>query len=113
MTNTDTCDPKCPHWRKWKEKCPHYMYTGWRAAEGGQPVYLNDCAPKRSVLMQMELHAKIDGYHESVSSERKKHNETIKLLLAHIGQLTDNVPQIEVENVELLQIEEKDEDNHK
>ncbi len=112
MTNTDTCNLKCPYWKKWKENCPNYMKTGWRAAEGGQPIYLNDCAPKRSVLMHQDLTERFLGWQKASEEERNLQTNNAKLLLAHIGQLTDDVPQIEFsEDAKVLQIEEKNEDN--
>ena len=114
MKNVDTCNNiKCPYWKKWKENCPNFMKTGWRAAEGGQPIYLNDCAPRRSVLMHMDQMERLEGWQKAAEQERNLAMNNQTLLLAHIAQLTDNVPQLEVPNCEVLQIEENNEDNHK
>ena len=76
MNVQDTCTTKCKFWKKYKENCPFFMETLWAPHEGSsQPKTVKDCAPKRSLILQMETFAMIQGLHTASNQERNlQHN---------------------------------------
>ena len=112
-----TCHTECKYWKKYKENCPHFFKTTWTPSDGAQPYQINDCAPKRSVLLTMDLNSRLLGFQQACEEERNTQMNNIKLLLAHIDQVTSQLETVDVPKLtmeaEVLQIEDKDEDNHK
>ena len=52
---TDTCNVKCPFWKKYKDHCPNHVKGMWRTVEGH--VYeTKDCAPKRSMILCQQIY---------------------------------------------------------
>jgi len=106
---TGTCYIKCPWWKKYKEKCPNFIKTTWRPGGGGQPETIDDCAPKRSTLMLMVVLERLEGQQTAANKERNRQNTNIKLMVAHIGQLSDGNPMPKLTydaEAEVLQIED-------
>jgi len=53
---------KCPNYDpNCKGNCPNYMETVWINEQSSKPKILEDCAPKRSVFMLMEMYNHIMG----------------------------------------------------
>ena len=66
-----TCRMSCPFWKKYKENCPHFIETTWMPHDESQPPkIIRDCAPKRSVLLQLELHSKLESLIKTSNQER-------------------------------------------
>jgi hypothetical protein len=105
---TSTCNKKCPFWKKYKEKCPNFIATTWRPSGGGQPLTVNDCSPKRTTLMLMDVLERLDGFHTASNKERNRQNCNIKLLVSHIGQMNEDseMPNLIYDEAEVLQIED-------
>lgn len=94
----DTCNPKCKFWKKYKESCPFFIETTWTPVQGdGQAKTHKDCAPKRSVLLQMEMFNTIGGLHRASNQERNSHNRVLKTLLRFIPgiQIEDDIEKVE------------------
>jgi hypothetical protein len=52
---SDTCNVKCPFFKKYKEYCPNFVKGQWRTVEGH--VYeTRDCAPKRSMILCQQIY---------------------------------------------------------
>lgn len=113
MNLVDTCHDKCPFWKKYKENCPHFLKTTWTPHDSaGTPVIMNDCAPKRSVLMQMELTNRVLGLQHDVEEERNALHANL-MVLAQMAQAPIDVPKIEVLDAQYdaLLIEDKNGEN--
>jgi len=52
---TDTCNEKCPFWKKYKKNCPNYVEGQWRTKEGHTYTTM-DCAPKRSMILCQQIY---------------------------------------------------------
>lgn len=66
-----TCKMSCPFWKKYRHNCPHYIETTWMPHdESRPPKVIKDCAPKRSLLLQLELHSKLEGMIVASNQER-------------------------------------------
>lgn len=80
MEIKDTCHDKCKFWKKYKDNCPNYIETTWIANEGGQLKLIKDCAPKRSLLVSMDVSNRLMALQKEVNTEREMHNRTSSLL---------------------------------
>jgi len=109
MNVQPTCHTGCKYWKKYKENCPHFFKTTWTPSDGAQPYQIDDCAPKRSVLLTMDLNNRLLGFQKAAEEDRNLQNNNIKLLLADMINQQMEVPQITIKDAEVLQIE----DNHK
>ena len=74
----DTCiKEKCPLYKKFKERCPNYIITGWKVHKEAQPVMISDCAPKRTLLMMQTLFNRFIGVQQS---SEKQINTNVKFM---------------------------------
>lgn len=79
----DTCEPKeCHLLRKvLKEKnpkgCPNYIETWWQSAEGGNPILVKDCCPRRMILMSQEI---VNGSLRLQQANEKMRNKAGRVL---------------------------------
>jgi len=74
----DTCiREKCPLWKKFKERCPNFIETGWKEHDSSQPVMISDCAPRRTLLMMQTLYNRFIGVQKS---SEKQINTNVKFM---------------------------------
>ncbi|MHC4757101.1 MAG: hypothetical protein ACYTE8_00430 [Planctomycetota bacterium] len=112
MNLEDTCNTDCPFWKKYKERCPNFLKTTWSPHDTqGTPVLMNDCAPKRSVLMQMEVTNRVLGLQKDVEEDRNAQRANL-LAMAEMARQGMEIPQIEMLDAQYdtLLIEDKNED---
>ena len=62
----------CQSWKENGNKCPHYMETVWVNESNGVPKILEDCAPRRTVLMLMDMHNQLAGIKIYASQTRSR-----------------------------------------
>lgn len=55
MKRSDTCNEKCPFWKKYKKNCPNFVEGEWRTHEG-HTYKTFDCAPKRSMILCQQVY---------------------------------------------------------
>jgi hypothetical protein len=76
----DTCKKSdCHLWKKYREKCPNYVRSGWRSVESNQEKTIHDCAPIRTMLMLQELYNRLIGV--------EKVGEQTRNALVQIGKM--------------------------
>jgi hypothetical protein len=72
---TDTCIKNCVFFEKYMQdgnNCPFYMQTTWLDEKSGQPKICNDCAPKRSLMLQVEDFNRMQGLQRAFDEQRNK-----------------------------------------
>lgn len=84
----------CPLWKKHKEKCPNFIMTGWQSANGGQTKTVEDCAPKRTMLMVQELYNRLIAV-EKVVEEQRNEGGRINKTFAQLFERAQEFKQIE------------------
>jgi len=52
------------------EQCPHYIESWWTPSDGGKPILVKDCAPKRTFLMIQDLNNRLIGVQKSQEEQR-------------------------------------------
>jgi len=77
-----TCDKKCVYWEEYGERCPFFIRSGWKDESTGQAKLIEDCAPKRSMLLLMEMSNKMLGLQKSNEQQR---NASVDLTKALVG----------------------------
>jgi len=66
-----TCRATCKFWRKYEKGCPFYVETTWMPHDNSQaPKIVRDCSPKRSLLLQLEMHGKLETMIKASNQER-------------------------------------------
>ncbi len=113
MDVTNTCHKGCVYYKKYGHaKCPHFIQTVWTDKKSAQPKVIDDCAPKRSVLLQIDAFNRMLGLQQSFEQERNLQHGMLKVMgeVANIDitPLIDAIP-----DAEILQIEAPDENNGK
>lgn len=65
---------KCEFWNN--GKCPNYIESWWMPPEtqGGKPILIYDCSPKRTFLMIQDLSNRLTGLQKAQEQLR---NETV------------------------------------
>ena len=66
----DTCFHECHLWKKYKENCPNFVRTGWRDESTGVVKDVNDCAPKRTMFLLMDVSNMVVGLQQASNQER-------------------------------------------
>ena len=77
----NTCNDKCPFWKKYKENCMFYLETVWVSHDTSVPKTVKDCAPKRSLLLQMEVANRLTAVQKEANTEREAQHTTAQLLV--------------------------------
>ena len=77
----DTCTDDCKFWKKYKDKCPNYIETTW-TSEDNIPSVFKDCAPKRNVIMTMDLMNKFNGLQVAVEQDRNMQHRVVQELIS-------------------------------
>jgi len=67
----NTCSKDCPLWKKYKEKCPNFIQTTWKDDKGNMKI-INDCSPKRTMLMIQELYNRVIGVEKAQEQQRNE-----------------------------------------
>jgi len=68
----NTCNKDCHLWKKYKEKCPNYIRSGWKPENSTEIKYIEDCAPKRTMLMIQELYNRLIGVEKAQEEMRNE-----------------------------------------
>jgi len=76
----DTCYEDCKFWKKYKDKCPNFILTTW-TSDDNIPSTFKDCAPKRSVIMQMDMMQMIRGLQVDVEQDRNMQHRVVQELI--------------------------------
>jgi hypothetical protein len=111
----DTCvGERCVFFKKYMNPeentiCPFYLETTWAPEGSMQPKLIKDCAPKRSLLLQLEGTSRIVGIQKDFEEQRNKHSENTQVML-HMAQAFDHslkgiAKQIDIDYDGILQIE--------
>jgi iron-sulfur cluster repair protein YtfE (RIC family) len=62
-------------WLDYGTRCPNYVEGWWTPKEGGRPVLIKDCAPKRIFLMLQDIHNRLEGLQKAQEQQRNQsHN---------------------------------------
>jgi hypothetical protein len=69
------------------------------------PFYLNDCAPKRSLFLQIEAFNRMLGVQQSFEEERNFQHDNLQLIMAMAAKMQET-PQIAFDEAEVLEIED-------
>ena len=93
-----------------KQNCPFFINTTWVNEQSSQPKVVNDCAPKRSVMLQMEAFNRMQGLQMSFEQQRNKtgkHTEIIVKMAQAFDTMVKNVftKYLQIPNDEILQID--------
>ncbi len=115
MEIVDTCSKNCVFYEKYKERCPHYIQTVWTDKKQAQPTVINDCAPKRAVILQTDAFNRMLGLQRASEQERNLQHGMLTVM-AEVAKIDSVLPLLEaakVPDAEILKIEAPDEDNGK
>ncbi len=113
MNVVDTCQKSCVYYKKYKENCPHFIQTMWGDTKSVQPKIINDCAPKRAVILQIDAFNRMLGLQKAHEQERNLQHGMLKVM-AEVAQIDSVLPLIDaIPDAEILKIEASDEDNGK
>ena len=89
----NTCEPKtCKLYELLggtPEQCPNFIESWWKPLEG-DPVLIQDCSPKRILLVHQELFNRVIGLQKAQEEQR---NESVKVLQS-IFRLTQSLSHI-------------------
>jgi len=111
MIMENTCTNTCAYYetfkmdREGKKRCPHFVETKWMNEERDQPFYLEDCAPKRSLFLQIEAFNRMRGVQKSFEEERNYQHKNLQLIMAMAGKMSET-PQLPFDDAEVLEIED-------
>jgi hypothetical protein len=90
----NTCNEKCPFWKKYKKDCPNFVEGRWRTKEGHEYDTF-DCAPKRSMILCQQVYDHMLDVRKDYGTVR---NETYKLMKL-VGQ-QNNIDVLLVDDIE-------------
>ena len=68
-------------------KCPNYIESWWTPKEGGQPILIQDCAPKRTLIMVQDLYNKFETLQKEMDSVRNASEAVINGFNSKIVQV--------------------------
>lgn len=85
------------------EECFNYIQSWWTPSDGGQPVLIKDCIPKRQFLMIQDLHNRLAGVQKSQEEQRNESNRMKESMI--------NFTNVVSENSNLIRIEENIDEN--
>lgn len=72
-------------------QCPNYVESWWEPQEGGKPILVQDCAPKRQIIMLQDIFNRLLALQQVNEQSR---NEADKINKAFIGVIGTVVKQI-------------------
>jgi hypothetical protein len=81
VLNSTCLKEKCPYWDIYEDKCPFYIETMWSPQEGGQPTVMEDCSPKRTVLVVMDIMNRLVGVQQANEQQRNKTEDLLNVML--------------------------------
>jgi hypothetical protein len=114
---TDTCTEECAFYKKYmkpgKSQCPFYIGTTWVNEENTQPKIVNDCAPKRSVIMQTETFNRMLGLQISFEEQRNKFGTNTDVIVRMAQTFNTMVQEVFMKHLQIpyedvLQIESEE-----
>jgi len=71
------------------EQCPNYQEMWFTPSDGGKPILVKDCAPRRTFLMISELHQRLIGV-EKASEEDRNSTSRLAQSVTLLAQALDN-----------------------
>lgn len=88
---TDTCDfAKCKFAKRLRlksfDECPNYLRTYWTKYGEVEPKKINDCSPKRMLMMVQQISSRLLAIEKSQETQRK----TITPLFDAIEEVKNN-----------------------
>lgn len=106
-----SCGDNCPFVKNKMcsccKECPNYVESWWIPENDGQPVKLEDCAPKRILLQQQLLQARFDQTTQALLESRNEYN----VLGGYLKNLIDMSKRV-IDNAVSNKIEGNNEKNH-
>ena len=57
-------------WMMKQGRCPNYLESWWTPKDGGTPILVKDCAPKRSLVMLQELSNRVESLQKELNQVR-------------------------------------------
>lgn len=74
-----SCRENCPFVKQGfcqsHKECPNHVETWWIEQEGAQPKKLEDCSPKRMLLQQQVMQARLEFVQQALEQSRNQYNE--------------------------------------
>lgn len=80
--------------------CPNYIESWWQPQEGGKPILVQDCAPKRQILMLQDIFNRLLALQQVNEQQRNENNEVNKAFVGFMGAAAKQIgpaPYIEEE----------------
>jgi|AZIF01.1.fsa_nt_gi hypothetical protein len=85
----NTCDKNCEKYKK-RQKCPNYIMTSWREEKTGNVKSLEDCAPKRTLMLMQDLFNRVVGLQQANEEQRNKSNDLTEALAQTVKFASQN-----------------------
>jgi hypothetical protein len=86
----DTCDSENCGWLKFiggrAEDCPNFVLTVWHSEEDKETKSVRDCAPRRTLLVVMDMLSSNIATRQSNEELRNKNEKTLLVLRSIIQQ---------------------------
>src|SRR5271163_4717350 len=84
LMQSTACKDNCPFVKNRlcnsDKECPNYIESWWIPEDGGCPVKLEDCSPKRLVLQQQVLQSRLDMNTQALVESRNEYHKLINYL---------------------------------
>jgi hypothetical protein len=112
----DTCAKReCKFWRKYKKMCPNYI-TSTFGKPSGEIITLEDCAPRRNVLITMEVYNRLIALQAVSEQERNLQHGALEVMSKVASAYNPSIPLMKIEDfgeiadAEIKQIEDNNEE---
>jgi len=79
MSIDATCFKGCMFYKK-KDKCPFRVKTTWVEEKSNETKSIWDCAPKRSLMMQMNWDQRLIGVQQATEQNRNVTHKLVSIL---------------------------------
>jgi hypothetical protein len=86
-----TCTKDCKFWKKYKDKCPFYIQTTWSKDGEPTPRVVEDCTPKRSMILIMEMSNRFLGLQQATEQERNMQHRVVEKLIQMQNDSMDTI----------------------
>lgn len=81
----NTCSKDCHLWKKYKDRCPNYIRSGWKPTDSAEITYFEDCAPKRTLIMIQELYNRLIAV-EKTQEELRNETAWVQVVAEVMGR---------------------------
>jgi hypothetical protein len=79
-----SCECECPFVKqgfcKNEKECPNYVESWWIEGNSNEPKMIKDCSPKRMLLQQQLLQARIEQMTESLQKTTQENQKVLQYL---------------------------------